>query len=152
MSVITIKNEDIVNATEQYIVHQTNCCTTYPKGLSKHIFDKFPDANVYKCRNHFLKNYDKPGTIIVRGKIINAMGQWDKSKPKGDFDSYKNRLAWFSQCMNAIVNINGIESLAFPYKIGCGLAGGNWDDYFTTIKRFSNENSYIKFVMYKYTP
>jgi hypothetical protein len=33
------------------------------------------------------------------------------------------------------------ESVGFPYKIGCGLAGGDWKLYESEIKRWSIENS-----------
>jgi hypothetical protein len=26
-----------------------------------------------------------------------------------------------------------------PYKIGCGLAGGNWDEYLKAINEWSND-------------
>ena len=29
------------------------------------------------------------------------------------------------------------QNFAFPYKIGCGLAGGNWDHYLPMIEDFT---------------
>jgi hypothetical protein len=42
-----------------------------------------------------------------------------------------------------------IISIAFPYKIGCGLAGGKWEDYESMIYKFAKENPNIKVKIYK---
>ena len=39
-------------------------------------------------------------------------------------------------------------SLAFPYNIGCGLAGGDLDKYYPTLQEFSIQNSEIKISLY----
>ena len=31
-----------------------------------------------------------------------------------------------------------LESVAFPYGIGCGLAGGNWEEYQAMLEEFAN--------------
>jgi len=36
-----------------------------------------------------------------------------------------------------------------PYKIGCGLAGGNWDKYYNILNIWANNNPNIKIVIYK---
>ena len=30
-----------------------------------------------------------------------------------------------------------LESIGFPYRIGCGAAGGNWNNYLGTLEIFS---------------
>jgi hypothetical protein len=39
------------------------------------------------------------------------------------------RHGWFVSALMKIQDIPDLESVAFPYKIGCGLAGGNWEFY-----------------------
>ena len=39
---------DLLEATEQYIVQQANCVTSYAHGLARAIEEKFPHADVYK--------------------------------------------------------------------------------------------------------
>ena len=36
-------------------------------------------------------------------------------------------------------NLENLESIGFPYKIGCGAAGGNWNIYFNLLKMFANK-------------
>lgn len=79
------------------------------------------------------------------------MAQFDKGKPKNNgFDSSSQREEWFHQCMLSIIKLEGVKSIAFPYQIGCGLAGGNWENYYKMITKFTENNPQIQFVMYKY--
>jgi hypothetical protein len=35
------------------------------------------------------------------------------------------------------LKIEKLESIAFPWRIGCGAAGGNWEKYMKMIEGFS---------------
>lgn len=136
--------DDIIKSKEKYIVHQTNCVTTYGKGLSELIFTKYPYADIYTKRKD--KNTtDTPGKIIIRGNgtseryIINLMGQYYPGKPTKELDTYKSRKKWFKDCLDDLLKIDKLESIAFPYKIGCGLAGGVWSEYLEMLEEFADE-------------
>lgn len=153
--VLITKSGDLLDATEDAIVHQCNCVTNYPKGLSKAIFTKWPFSDVYSCRQNDHKDYkDTPGTIKIRRKestiIVNLFGQYYPSKPKYINDTAKKRLKWFEQGLLQIATkLPNIKSIAFPFKIGCGLAKGNWQDYFQKLKDFATNNPHINVVIYK---
>lgn len=142
MSLIVI-NKSILNADEQYIAHQCNCMSKTSAGLAKSLFDKFPYANVYSQRT----SPDKLGTIKICGDgiykryVINMFAQYYPGKSKYDNDSVKIRLKAFENCLAQISLINDLESIAFPYNIGCGLAGGDWDAYLGLIEKFSLTNN-----------
>ena len=53
-----------------------------------------------------------------------------------------------SRMLNQISQIDNIASIAMPYNIGCGTAGGDWDVYFQMIKNFAN-NYQIHVTLYK---
>ena len=137
----TIKNGNLLDATEEYIVHQCNCKTNYPKGLSKEMFKKFPSANDYKDN---IKR--KPGTIKVHGRVINLFGQKYPGKPRS-YETKEQRIEWFKQGLDEIKKLKP-NSLAFPYQIGCGLAGGEWDEYYKILKKLENDLG-ILVVIYK---
>ena len=140
----TIKNKNILNSNEDYILHQCNCITTKGKGLSKQIFDKYPESNIYLA--HETKR-DIPGTISIKGKIINLFGQKYPGKPKYKNDLAEDRLRFFKEALNYLPsNI----SIAIPYGIGCGLASGNWNDYEILIDEFGKSRSDINIVLYKF--
>lgn len=43
-------------------------------------------------------------------------------------DTYDERKKWFQDCLD-ILDSNNYGTVAMPYGIGCGLAGGKWKDY-----------------------
>lgn len=63
------------------------------------------------------------------------------SELAGIDDSTTQRLVWFKQCLSALaeeLNMDKeIHSIAVPWKIGCGLAGGQWSLYEAAIKEFA---------------
>lgn len=143
MSIEIIKG-DLLTAPEQYIVHQCNCISAGKgsgAGLAKAIFEKFPHANIYDNR----KTPDVPGTILVKGNgkdqryVIAIFGQYYPGGPqfKGT-DTYSNRLSYFTEALGYISCIPNLESIAFPFYIGCGLAAGKWEDYEDMIRVFNH--------------
>ena len=139
----------IINSEAKYIAHQCNCLTTYGAGTAKAIFDSFPYSDIYKTREKCFdweKSRDKPGIIIIKGNgqdqrfVINMLAQVFPGKPKYNegVDSSESRLKYFRKCLIEILKIKDLESISFPYGIGCNLAGGDWEKYFKMIDGFSN--------------
>ena len=153
---IQIKNADLLDATEDYICHQCNCVTTTPYGLSAQIFKKFPFANSYAQRqsNPGTRNFARPdtqaapGTIDVCGNIINMYAQYGPGKANSFNDSYEQRKTWFKHGLTQI-GVLKPKSLAFPYNIGCGLAGGIWSEYEAMLTQFAHDHPGIQVVLYK---
>ena len=155
----------MLDSKEEYIIHQTNCISI---NLSASIFSKYPYANCYSCRrpmgkrNHaILDDIATPGTIDIKGdgleerKVINLFGQYGMGKPnsynQSKPDSSELRFTWFCEGMEAVRRLNP-KSIAMPWKIGCGLGGGSWKEYYNFIKSWANSNSDIEVVLYKLEP
>src|SRR5690554_3670191 len=152
---IQIINDDIFNSKEKYLIHQCNCVTIKSAGFAKELFDKYPYSNIYKYRNNYK---DTPGTIKICGNgknqryVIGLFSQYYPGKPTHDNDNRELRLKWFRQCLFEVSKIENLESVAFPYKIGCNLGGGRWDDYYKMIERFANyiyQQQNAKVIIYK---
>lgn len=146
-------NGDLLKAKEEYIAHQCNCVTNNAAGLAKSIYQVFPYANVYADRT----DHSMPGTIQICGNgkdqryVINMFSQY---YPGGAWDDFDNdtpelRLHYFEKCLIEISEIPAIKSIAFPYKIGCGIAGGNWKDYYEALVKFSELNNNIDVTLYR---
>jgi O-acetyl-ADP-ribose deacetylase (regulator of RNase III) len=162
---------DILKSPAQVIVHQTNCLTVRAQGLADSIFKKYPWANIYKARTPIghknLATPDtrgEPGSLVIVSEqetnqfkyIVNLMGQWGPGKPGSvhNYDEYPQdyadnaiqRLEWFDQGLQTLSEWsqeNKIKSVSFPYHIGCGLAGGSWDQYNQLIDKFATNNPTI---------
>lgn len=146
MPIIKTINKDILEAFDntdepQVICQQCNCVTLISHGLSEQIASKFPWANVYGRRKMKTRNTtsepSKPGTIQVdrdNGKsVIHLFAQVLPGKP-GSYSKYysnkepdgpQDRIKYFKECLEQLDQLN-LDQVAIPYKIGCGLAGGDW--------------------------
>jgi hypothetical protein len=140
---INIVTGSIFDAKEKYLCHQCNCITKKAAHLSKDVFEKYPYADIYTGR----VDPNKPGTIEVRGNgqdqryVINLLGQYYPGIPKFPTSKLDGTLArenYFYQCLLRIAKLPQLESLAFPWKIGCGAAGGTWEHYLGKLTNFAN--------------
>jgi O-acetyl-ADP-ribose deacetylase (regulator of RNase III) len=165
MPIIKIKKGNLLDCEENIIVQQCNCVTTKSHGLSEQIANKFPWANVYGQRESInnknrAKKPEIPGTLRIsvsesesesEKKVIHLFAQNLPSKP-GVFnsvyfseysDTKEDRLKYFKECIDKLDSLN-FEIVAMPYMIGCGLAGGKWNDY----EKILN-NSKTNIILYK---
>lgn len=141
---------NLLDCQDQYIAHQTNCVSVGAGGIAAAIFDRFPYSNVYARRAS--GHRDAPGTIIVSGvgderRVINMMAQVYPGRPKfsnSNLDGTLARENYFKSCLGKVSAIDGLESISFPFKIGCGLAGGDWDNYLAMISDFSKSNPLVE--------
>lgn len=157
---INIIEGDLLESDELFIVHQCNCVSKQSKGLAKTIFERYPETNVYQFRTRDNRTHSCPGTVNIfqvtnknnnKGFfIINLYGQVYPGKPRYGKDSSQKRLEYFGDGLMKISELldGDIKSIAMPYNIGCGLGGGNWEDYLKIITKFS-ESSGIKINLYK---
>ena len=143
---------DIVRAKEKYIVQQCNCLSIFPYGLAKTLSKAFPKSCPYQYRRQLsgniamLEDRDIPGHVtVIESKdkfIVNLFGQVAPGKPKTYYPEYLNyyedtseaREGYFKHSLDAWLDFikeskEENVTIAVPYKIGCGLAGGNWEKY-----------------------
>jgi len=136
---------NLIESDAQYIVHQCNCVTNNSAGLAKTIFLNFPYSDVYKGRT----DPDKLGTMYISGDgeehryVINLFGQFFPGICKSTYGNKDNttlREEAFKKCLDELSDMKDLESIAFPWGIGCGMAGGDWDKYEKMISKFALKN------------
>lgn len=149
---------DILDTELGYILHQTNCVTKSAQGLAKSIAERYPWADVYAQRAcacadipgtvKFIKGGINSSLVSLVSlltsddnktkTIICAFAQfapgkalvYSKQYPGFYVDSNEQRIKWFQQCLDQIdQRVPQSEKVAVPFKIGCGLAGGDWNIY-----------------------
>ena len=129
---------DILAFPAQFIVHQFHCQKegAGAKGLAARIFGQWPHA-------HPKDRQREPGSIDVFSAtetcpgIINLYAQRGYAKANKK-EPAEWRIAWFRKCLEEMKTLKA-TSLAFPYKIGCGMGGGCWDDYENALLEFAAE-------------
>lgn len=135
---------NILDVPTDYILHQTNCVTTRPKGLSKTLAQRFPRSCPYEYRQQYGHNPDVPGTVFIaenqqRPAIINLFGQYHPGRPT-ESETAELRQQYFWSGLEAVMDyLDGREgpvTIAVPNHIGCGLAGGDWTKYEQMLQKF----------------
>lgn len=112
--------------------HQTNCFGTMGAGLAKQIAKKYPEvANTDRRLYRMLGADELYGTIrcikTSDGRTcVNMYAQYGFGR--GTIHTNYRQL---QKCLDAfaefcIENLEYSKVVAFPYGMGCGLAGGDW--------------------------
>ncbi|KAJ8600789.1 hypothetical protein CTAYLR_006122 [Chrysophaeum taylorii] len=112
--------------------------------VTRALFARYPDANVYATRSRS----STPGTVEARdiegNRIVVALfAQRKPGKPWAKNDSQSLRLEWFESCLEQLGRLmqsRGADTVALPYLIGCGLAGGDWGLYERAIRGFADRS------------
>ena len=146
MSIFKVSG-DLLESTDDYIGHQCNCTSTNAKGLAKIIFDKYPYANDYhkkRCVGKFRIHGDGEDERYV----INFYGQLT---PGRSISEIPKRIEWLKKSLTSFGQTIGDNkvSLGLPYLIGCGMAGGNWDEYYEMLKEIAETYPNIKITLYQ---
>lgn len=117
-------------------------------GLARAIFQAFPWADVYSNRHKRGDDTSLFGSITVHGdpklnqrSVINIYGQLKPGKASPGQDSQALRLEAFSKAIDQIAKLVELRSIGFPYGIGCGLAGGDWQLYERLLETFAERVS-----------
>ena len=128
---IYIVNGDVVESSAKYICHQVNCQGVMGSGVARQIRAKWPDVfEQYKaiCDKYAGRREDLLGKIqcipVDEDKtVINIFGQLRFGK---DGRQYTRFEALRRGCEKIASCVRYGDTIGMPYKIGCGLGGGDW--------------------------
>jgi hypothetical protein len=77
--------------------------------------------------------------------IVCFLSQWDFGTVDQAYrqvppyrDTKENRLHWCRQCLDEPATVN-IKSIGITHNVGCGLGGGDWADYISSISDFAKK-------------
>lgn len=137
------------------VCHQTNCRGVMGSGLAKEIRTKYPKVYIkYKFLCEQVEPCNLLGTVqmveVDDGvRIANCFGQ-DRYGRDKMYTSYEALESCFKYLRKyAESEVNNIDTVAFPYGIGCGLAGGDWNIVNAMIeKAFADWSGTVKIVRY----
>lgn len=164
---LQIIDGDLTTCSADCIVQQCNCLSIIPYGLAMDIKQKL-NIDPYGRRRRETKNCavkedrDQVGTTtIFRRKsgipryVACLFAQFAPGKPEIYFreitagsDTEANRRRWFVKCLfdlsEQLQDLPDVKSVAFPYLIGCGLAGGDWKSYNDMILKWAGKHLHLQ--------
>jgi O-acetyl-ADP-ribose deacetylase (regulator of RNase III) len=129
---------DLMQATEDIIVHQVNCKGVMGSGVAKQIKANFPEVfNEYRGHAQSHDSDELLGTAQFvfspsKNKIVaNVFGQdsFGASRRR----TFESALIWGLIKVKEFAEDNNM-SVAMPYNIGCALGGGDWDTVYEGIQ------------------
>lgn len=156
---IKIIEGSIVATEKDIIIQQVNCRGLMGAGLAKTLMQRY--GNVRKEYQSFRlkqlktrsEDEDLLGMVnyvdVYDGKIIaNIFGQVDIRTDRNDKTVYTIEKALLTGVENVRDKAEKLGfSVAIPTHIGCGLAGGNWEEIKSGIDRIF-ENSPVEVAYY----
>lgn len=145
---IRYKEGDLLEATEFMIAHQVNCLGA-AGGLAAAVFDKWPEAG--REYQTLVKTFGNGRSEKLLGGIhisttpdykivVDLFGQY---YPGEDYRPYALRSA-FRQLASLAYQLDA--GVAIPYKISCGICGGDWNE---VLKILEEEMQLVDCVIYK---
>jgi O-acetyl-ADP-ribose deacetylase (regulator of RNase III) len=146
MNVIT---GNLLDAKETYICHQVNCQGKMNSGVAKAIREKYPEvfsSYLFKCSEAESADKLLGSTQMVKTKdnhfVINMFSQFNYGYDGRRYTSYDA----FWNALNLIKNsVSENSTIAFPFGIGCGRGGANWNIIYAMIKEVFNDSDNIVF-------
>lgn len=157
---IEIKIGNILDSKENLICQQVNYQKVMGGGLALQIRNKWPE--IYKSYCDFIdafsyeylksSGYTHCFKINDNQFIVNIFGQefYGSNKCYTDYISLRNAFNNINNiCLWSKTNLENNISISIPDHIGCGLAGGDWDNVVWPMIQEIFGKSEIKVVIYK---
>lgn len=134
----------VTNDEAVVVCQQVNCCGVMGAGLARQIKNRFPyvySAYLKKCREeeNNLGTVQIVSCVYSAGYIIaNCFGQ-DNFGTDKQYTDYEALRKCFIYLNNAFSN----TTIRIPYKIGCGLGGGDWEVVLSIIDECFNNSTNV---------
>ena len=136
-----IVKRDILSVTNGVIVHQVNCQSRIGAGVSGAIIKRYP---IVESAYHSKFQNASPSSVFGTWQpvqvsesliVVNAFAQFfygNAAKTKRVYTDEDKLVKILTDVCN---KYSEYEEIWIPYGIGCGLAGGNWENIVFRIER-----------------
>lgn len=155
MNNIQIKNLNILDTKTDVIAHIVNCWHVMGAGVALALRNKWPevfeaDLDTMKGDENKLGKFSIACIPMIEEDrdlfILNNYAQYNYGTEKRQLN-----YEFLYQCLEKNLNFlknNNLRSISYPYGMGCGLAGGNWEIVYKMIEEIY-KNSDIQVIICK---
>lgn len=129
---------NLVTGSYDIFCHQVNCRRVMGSGIAKQIREKYPEVFQAYARKTPMLGEILPVSCLDGRICVNMYAQdgYGRDKQYTDYQA-------FQKCLDSLVGFLATQRqdavVAFPYNIGCGLAGGDWNVVEKLLKDFSGK-------------
>lgn len=142
IKMIEIVEGNLLNATEDIIEHQVNCKGVMGSGLAKQIKSKYNGVYLQYKRECDEELKRSGGTQFLLGHTLNVeVGKGKYVSNLFGQDGYGRDTMYtdYPSLKRALIKLEKFArknnlTVALPYGIGSGLAGGNWETVYKIIE------------------
>lgn len=157
MCTVRYKSGDLAKDPTLVKVHQVNCQGVMGSGVAKSIRAEYP--KVYKAYKRLCETKDTSELlgnaqfvdVGFNTVVVNLFGQlnYGRNGLYTDYKALKRALKEIKYVLTYVSDYIFYDEMAFPYMIGCGLGGGNWNIVQSLIlNEFQDWSGEIIFVKY----
>ena len=143
------KKGNLLESDCDYICQQVNCQGKMNSGIAKQIREKWPvvyQNYMAKCNFSHPSGYIRPELLLGDIQIVGLWNDYNETKFHQSVINMYSQLNYgydgrsytsydaFWNCLNLIKqSVTTDKKIGFPYNIGCGLGGANWNVILTMI-------------------
>lgn len=143
------KKGNLLESDCDYICQQVNCMGKMNSGIAKQIREKWPivyQNYMAKCNFSHPSGYIHPELLLGDIQIVGLWDDYNETKFHQSVINMYSQLNYgydgrrytsydaFWNCVNLIKqSVPTDKKIGFPYNIGCGLGGANWNVILTMI-------------------
>lgn len=143
------KKGNLLESDCDYICQQVNCQGKMNSGIAKQIREKWPivyQNYMAKCNFNHPSGYIHPELLLGDIQIVGLWDDYNETKFHQSVINMYSQLNYgydgrrytsydaFWNCVNLIKqSVPTDKKIGFPYNIGCGLGGANWNVILTMI-------------------
>lgn len=146
---IEIIEGNLLESDCNIICHQVNCQKVMGSGIAKQIRDKWPEVftryqeymnyfwnmGIATSSNHYLGQMQI--IKVADHKWVANFFSQDKYLPRGIYHTHYEAFRICCKKLKSHIDDYAVLKdaiIGFPYKIGCGLAGGDWNIVYNIIE------------------
>lgn len=134
---------DLLTSDADIIAHQVNCLGLMGTGLALQIRNKYP--RVFERYRMFCKQNNFSRTLLGKVQVIETNGKFIANVFAQYSVSRNLVMTNYSALRTAMQGLHDVAkkrnlSIAVPYNLGCGNAGGNWHTVLSILQKIFNDD------------
>ena len=149
---VKIQCGNILDVTKGVIFHQVNCRKAIGAGLSGQIIQHYPivaERYYDTFKNHEVEFGQLQYVTVADGlMVVNSFSQESYGNAAKTGKVYTDEDVLVRNIIFVCKNFLHSAEVYIPWKIGCGLAGGNWNKILVDIIDKSNDIDNLTIVKY----